>query len=94
MENRNGLVKAAWVIGIIIAALGWIPAGLAALTLGLGVFFFAPLYIAGLILSIIAMTREGLSPGDKSRALQSLLMSLTGGIIGWFAFLFLLIKRS
>ena len=88
----NGVVTAAWILGIVIAALGWIPAIVAFLTVGLAALFFAPLYIAGLVLSIMALTRSDLTPLDKSRAIQSLLMTLTGAVIGWFAFLFLLIR--
>ena len=90
--QHDGLITTAWILGLIIAALGWIPAILSFVTLGLGVLIFTPLYLVALVLAIIGMTRSDSSPEDKSRALQALLMTLTGSIIGWFAFLFLLIR--
>ena len=54
--QHDGLITTAWILGIIIAALGWIPLILSVVTLGFGVLIFSPLYLVALVLSIIGLT--------------------------------------
>lgn len=89
------MITTAWVIGLATAALGWLfwvfVFVIGALTFGLGgILGFLPL--VGIILSIVGLTNSQEGTIERTRSLQALLMCVTGLFIGWFAFLFLLIR--